>query len=195
MLAFTNTTHTKESAVTLAKWHKEQDSYARGTSGEQTLEDWRDCSVDRMAKGKYADYPELFGIDSGIARIADNFCGKISKNKYKNYTVELFESVKESIDTTIVFYKFTHWMLLDAKHGVITFSQHESIRLLGELLLRASKGQVIMTEQWRDSATAYAAATGAYIAANAGATSAAGAQNKRYDIMADKLNYFLAGGE
>ena len=36
MLAFTNTTHTKESAVALAKLHRTQDDYIHGTYGEAT---------------------------------------------------------------------------------------------------------------------------------------------------------------
>jgi hypothetical protein len=219
MLAFQNTTHTKESAVALAKLHRTQDDYIRGTYGEETKDGgWKGCSVGCMAKGKHKDYPELFGIDVRIAYLSDKFFENIKG--YKDWTVDLFKSVKDGSDTTIAYYKFMHWMIMDDEHGLVTISKHKAILSVGDLYLRASKGESVNSDEWRNAANAadaaayavYTAANAAanaayavYTAANAAANAAdaaayavytaanAAARKKHYEIMAKKLCWFLAG--
>jgi hypothetical protein len=73
MLAFTNTVHTKESAVALAEWHQAQDNYIKGTYGEVSLKNnsFKGCSVGCMAAGKHNEYPEL---------MADKLCYFLAGN-------------------------------------------------------------------------------------------------------------------
>jgi hypothetical protein len=167
MLAFQNTTHTKESAVALAKLHRTQDDYIRGTYGKKTKDGgWKGCSVGCMAKGNHKDYPELFGIDARIAYLSDEFFEKIEA--YKDWTVDLFESVKDGSDTTIAYYKFMRWMIMDEEYGLVKISKHQSIVDVGYLYLRASKGEVITAKEWRQAANAAnAAANAAYATAYA----------------------------
>ena len=209
MLAFTNTTHTKESAVALAKLHRTQDDYIRGTYGEATNDGgWKGCSVGCMAKGNHGDYPALFGIDTRVSYLSDRFFENIAG--YKDWTVELFESIKEGSDTTIAYYKFMHWMLTDPEHGVTRFNNHKSINKVADLFFMASKGEVVTRKQWSDAyaaasaasaadaasaASAASAAYAAYAAYAASAASAAYAASRKshYEIMSKKLCYFLAG--
>ena len=198
MLAFTNTTFTKESAVGLAKLHQEQDDFIRGAYGEETPTGWKGCSVGCMAKGKHGDYCTLFGIDPKIAYLSDKFFENITD--FKGWTVKLFESVKEGSDTTIAYYKFMHWLLLDKEHGVVKHNKHSSILQVGALFLAASLGESVTQQQWKESANAaanaanaaantanaaantaaYAAANAAYAAAYAANTAAYAAVNAAY---------------
>jgi hypothetical protein len=166
MLAFQNTTHTKESAVALAKLHREQDDYTRGTYGEKTKDGgWKGCSVGCMAKGKHEDYPELFGIDVRIAHISDVIFEHVED--YKNWTVDLFESVKDGSDTTIAYYKFMHWLLSDLNSKVIDLKTNEEVATVANLFLRASEGETTTKSDWINSkANAYAAAAATDAAAD-----------------------------
>jgi hypothetical protein len=163
MLAFQNTTHTKESAVALAKLHRTQDDYIRGSYGEKTENGgWKGCSVGCMAKGEHNNYPELFGIDAKIAYLSDELFENIED--YKNWTVDLFESVKDGSDTTIAYYKFMHCMIMDNEHGLVKISKDKSILDVGNLYLRASKCELVTKNEWRNAANAaaYAADATAY---------------------------------
>jgi hypothetical protein len=204
-LAFTNTTHTKESAVALATWHFEQDNYLRQTYGKSTPEGWKACSVGCMSKGEnHKDYPMLFGIDTRIAYLSDRFFENLED--YKTWTVRLFSSIKEGSDTTNAYHRFMHWMLMDSEHGVVRINDTKEIRTVGKLFERAAAGDVPTVTEWREAAyaannaayaAAYAANNAAYAAADAAnaAANAAYATNKEhYKIMADKLCYFLSGG-
>ena len=223
MLAFVDTIHTKPSAVALATWHQEQDSYLQGRYGEATSEGWKGCMVGCLAEGKnHSKFPELFGIDTGIAHLSDKFFENITD--YKSWPVKLISSVKEGIDTTNAWYRFMHWMLMDNQHGVVKVKDSPEIRAVGKLFERAIAGDMSTAQQWRDASNAaadaaYAAAAAAADAAAADAANAAAAaadaayavyaanaaanaanaanaatRKRHYEIMADKLCYFLGGG-
>ena len=70
-----------------------------------------------------------------------------------------------------------HWLILDEEHGVVKYNRSASVLEVGTLFLNASKGEMATQERWSAAANA----------ANAVCLS-------HYDIMADKLCYFLAGG-
>ena len=218
--AFINSKYTKAEAVALAKLHREQDSYIKGTYGQNTPNGWKGCSVGCMAKGKHSDYPELFGIDTRIAYLSDKFFENLPAPEYKDWTVKLFESVKEGVDTTKVWYRFNHWLLLDEEHGVIRFNKDPSISTIGNLLLKVAEGENVTIDQWLSvrknayiTAAAYAAAytttaaayaayaadtaydADAYAAYAADAYAAdAASRIRHYQVMAGKLCYFLSGG-
>lgn len=183
MLAFTNTKFTKSEAVALAKLHREQDAFIKGTYGELTSTGWRGCSVGCMAQGKHGDYPALFGIDARIASLSDGFFESLSN--YKDWTVTLFESVKEGYDTTIAYYKFMHWLLVDPEFGVSRFNSHKSITDVADLFLTAANGGEVSDKEWRDAAGAAGYAAAAY--------ADAAAYTQHYEVMAKKLCYFLEG--
>ena len=186
--AFINSKYTKAEAVALAKLHREQDSYIKGTYGQNTPNGWKGCSVGCMAKGKHSDYPELFGIDTRIAYLSDKFFENLPAPEYKDWTVKLFESVKEGVDTTKVWYRFNHWLLLDEEHGVIRFNKDPSISTIGNLLLKVAEGENVTIDQWlsarKNAYTAAAAAYAAYAAAYAAAYDAAAYAAAAYDAAA-----------
>ena len=221
MLAFTNTIHTKASAVALAIWHQQQDSYLRGSYGEATPKGWKGCMVGCLAEGKnHSKFPELFGIDTRIAHLSDKFFENL--DEYKDWPVKLISSVKEGVDTTNAWYRFMHWMLIVHQHGVVKAKDTPELRAVGKLFERAIAGDIPTAKQWEEAAYAaadaanaayaaayaagYAAANAAYAnAANAAYANAANAayaadaayaiaRKQHYKIMADKLCYFLGGG-
>jgi hypothetical protein len=213
-LAFVNSTYTKAEAVAIAEQHYLQDSYLKGTYGEETSTGWKGCSVGCMAKGKHDDYPELFGVDPRIAYLSDQIFEGLPSPDYKDWTVKLFESVKEGIDTSQVWYRFTYWMLADAEHRVCGHSQNPAVTAVAELFRKAAEGAEGSPTEWKTAAddtyaaAAYAAAYAAYAvhaavrsadAVDAAARAAAvsyysSARTKHYQLMSDKLCYFLSGG-
>jgi hypothetical protein len=222
-LAFVNSTYSKAEAVALAKQHYLQDSYLKGTYGKNTPKGWRGCSVGCMAQGKHNDYSELFGVDPRIAYLSDVIFEGLPSPDYKDWTVKLFESVQEGIDTKLAWYRFTYWMLADADHGAYKSSKHPNIIVVAELFRKAFAGAEVSQKEWGTAAAAagayaayagaaaayaayaanaaayaaYAANAAAYAAYAANAAAAAchsSARPKHYQLMADKLCYFLAGG-
>jgi hypothetical protein len=183
-LAFVNSTYSKAEAVALAKQHRLQDSYLKGTYGKDTPEGWKGCSVGCMAKGNHCDYPKLFGIDARIAYLSDQIFEGLPSPDYKDWTVKLFESVQEGIDTKLAWYRFTYWILADADHGACKSSKHPNIIVVAELFRKAFAGAEVSPIEWEAAAdAAYAAAAGAdaayaaaYSAYAAGAAGAAGAR-------------------
>jgi hypothetical protein len=165
-----------------------------------------------MAQGKHTEYPALFGIDARIAYLSDVIFERLPSPGYKDWTVKLFGSVQEGIDTSQVWYRFTYWMLADAEHRVCGHSQNPAVITVAELFRKASTGAEVSQEEWKtapdvyayadaayaDAAyaaaySAYAAYAGAY-AAGAAAAYTACVPAKHCQLMANKLCYFLAGG-
>ena len=173
ILAFTNSVHTKESAVSLAKWHREQDSYMRGTYRKYTDEKFKGCSVGCMAEGKHKNYPTLFGIDARIAHISDELFENLNSVSYKDYTVELFESIKEGIDTELVADKLMLWILSDDTYGAVNNNSSQSIVRVIRLCERKIAGDIVSREDW--AAAAAAASAAAYASADAADAAAAAA--------------------
>jgi hypothetical protein len=81
MKAFTNTTHTKESALKLAQQHYDADAFMAGTygEGEYGTPDFKGCLVGCMANGNHKDFEALFGIPEHLARLFDGMFEGVTK--------------------------------------------------------------------------------------------------------------------
>lgn len=166
MKAFINCKYTKEQAVALAWKHYKQDQFMQGTYGEGKYgtTEFKGCSVGCMANGVHNDYPNLFGIVPQIAYLSDAIFEGLDTVDTKEWTLQLFNSIKVGSNTKSIFHKFMHFILVDPKHGVIKFSECYEIKHVADLHLKAASGEEITDEAWA------AARTAAYVAAHAGYT-------------------------
>ncbi len=210
MKAFINCKYTKEQAVALARQHYKQDQFTQGTygEGEYGTTEFKGCSVGCMANGLHSNYPNLFGIVPQIAYLSDAIFEGLNTVDAKEWTLQLFNSIKVGSNTKSIFHKFMHFILVDPKHGANRFSECYEIKHVGDLHLKAANGEEITNEAWTAARTALTlsshtlsvrAATNTHpAAARTAAEHAADATysthhtttaacEKHYQIMRDKL--------
>ena len=209
MKAFINCKHNKESALILAQQHYAHDQFTQGTygeGGEYGTTEFKGCSVGCMANGLHGNYPELFGIIPQIAYLSDEIFEGLNAEEAKEWTIQLFSSIKEGSDTQVIFHHFMHWLLVDEGCGVIRFNDSNVIRDVAKLHLRATTETVDQKEwdaAWTAAWTAaraaaraaawYAARDAVWDAARDAARDAAwdaawdAAREKHHQLMRDKL--------
>ena len=173
MKAFINCKHNKESALILAQQHYAHDQFTQGTYGEGDeygTTEFKGCSVGCMANGLHGNYPELFGIIPQIAYLSDEIFEGLNAEEAKEWTIQLFSSIKEGSDTQVIFHHFMHWLLVDEGCGVIRFNDSNVIRDVAKLHLRATT-ETVDQKEWD---AAWGAARGA-------------ARGNHYQLMRDKL--------
>ena len=104
MKAFTNTTHTKASALELAQQHYDADAFMAGTygSGEYGTAEFKGCLVGCMAQGKHKDFERLFGIPEHLAHLFDSMFEGVTPERRKGLTLEIFNAIPEGADLTDV---------------------------------------------------------------------------------------------
>lgn len=190
MKAFINCKHNKESALILAQQHYAHDQFTQGTygeGGEYGTTEFKGCSVGCMANGLHGNYPELFGIIPQIAYLSDEIFEGLNAEEAKEWTIQLFSSIKEGSDTQVIFHHFMHWLLVDEGCGVIRFNDSNVIRDVAKLHLRATT-ETVDQKEW-DAAAAAAVAAAAKAAAWDAARDAArdAAWEKHHQLMRDKL--------
>ena len=177
MKAFINCKHTKESALILAQQHYEHDQFVQGTygeAGEYGTTEFKGCSVGCMANGLHGNYPDLFGIIPQIAYLSDDIFEGLNVAESKEWTLQLFNSIKEGSNTQVVFHRFMHWLLVDEGCGVIRFNDCDAIRDVANLHLKATT-ETVTQEEW--DAARDAARDAAWDAA----------REKHHQLMRDKL--------
>lgn len=194
MRTFTNTEFTKQQAVDLAKAHQEADAFTQKTYGQynESTGMWNGCSVGCMAKGNnHSGYESKFGIDKRIAYLSDRIFENLKQGEHKNFTLDLFESIPENIDSTKVYYQFMHWLLVDSEFGVIQFSKNKSVvENVANLYQRAIVGDYPTRDDWSKARKkAYAETYAAYAAK---AYAAAGYAAADYADAADAAGYAAA---
>ena len=217
MGAFLDCTYTKEQALALAQRHYDHDQFAKGTYGvgEYGTTEFKGCSVGCMANGEHEDYLDLFGVIPQIAHLSDSIFEGLNVAESKEWTLQLFNAIKTGSNTKIIYYHFIHWLLVDENFGMIRFNDHQCIRNIANLHLKAVT-ETVTQEEWTAAAVdarsacdadARSGATAAYAAlaaARAAARAATGdddasaaavgwydadadAREKHYQLMRDKL--------
>ena len=215
MLAYTNTIHTKESAVALAQKHQDMDNFIQGS---YLLDNGKGCSVGCMV-GKYREEhglnwhestEPLFGIPRMLSRIQDRIFEGLPLEDAKKWTVRFISAVPEGKDLSNVIPKLMYWLMTDPE-GIRKHARPDGlngIELVASLYKRKLDGDTIADQEWLDArkvcraayaaadadSAAYAAAYAAYAAADAdsaayaAAYAAYAAARKQFYIrIADKL--------
>lgn len=100
MKAFTNTTHTKESALRLAQLHYDADAFLAGTygKGEYGTAEFKGCLVGCMANGNHKDFEELFGIPEHLAMLFERTFEGVTPERRKGLTLEILNAIPEGAD-------------------------------------------------------------------------------------------------
>jgi hypothetical protein len=177
-ITYTNSKYTREEAIAEAQKHQDADDFIRGTYGNKKPDgSWSGCSVGCMGKeGRHHAYIEFFNIDQRIAFLSDKFFENLPEDQYKTMTLDLFQSIPEKVDSTLVYYRFMHWLLVDPNEGVILHAVNKSIvQNVADLYQRAIDGDFPSSKEWRYATAAADAAT--YAASAAAAYAAAAAAN------------------
>jgi hypothetical protein len=195
MLSYTNTIHTKQSAVALAEKHFEMDNFIQGTYWDN--DEQKGCSVGCMVKEyvqsngnvEWHEATEaLFGVPRQLSYLQDRIFEMLPIEDAKKWTVRFMSAIPEGKDLSMVTTKLLLWIFTD-EDGLLKFAKKRPDVLsvfnkVASLYQRKVDGETITKDEWleaRDSARkvrAYAAAAAyadaaAYAAADAAAYAAA----------------------
>jgi len=154
MLAFTNTKQTKAQAVAMMQEHRRLDHIIKGTYGRGEGATFQGCLVGCATRGDHAAFEPEFGIPWRVAWLADDIFEGLPGGDSKDFPVALFEAVPEGADLSRVFDGWCAWMLADPVDGLVAISSEPSVAAMGELFLRASRGDEPSVEEWQQPARA-----------------------------------------
>ena len=125
------------------KKYEKADAIMRGTYGEKDSDGkWRGCaigcslrSLNRMA-GKRSDvgtamhnrYPKELGIPVQLAYLEDKLFEGMPADDAKAWPMRFSSAIRTGADLSLVWPHFAHWLLVDAKDGVIRFARTDAQR-------------------------------------------------------------------
>ena len=142
----------------------------------------RGCAVGcSIHSGNHADYENLLGIPEELARLEDGIFYGLPVDDARQWPLQFMESIAPGADLSMVWPKFTHWLLTDPQYGAICFADEmgkAAIHAVADLLSRWIAGEKPSRSEWDSaydaaSSAAYAALYSTYRQSAAYASSAA----------------------
>lgn len=110
MLAFTNTTHTKDQVLTQIRAHAEADEIVKG----QYWENGKGCAVGcTLHSGNHVEYEFRFGIPQMLAHLEDCIFEGLPNGTAKQWPERFMLAVRPGTDLSRVSWRFLHWVLTD----------------------------------------------------------------------------------
>ena len=167
MLAFTNTTHTKDQVLAQIRAHALADEIVKG----QYWEGGKGCAVGcTIHSDNHAEYETRFGIPQMLARLEDCIFEGLPNGTAKVWPERFMNSVRPGVDLSLVGWKFLHWLLTDEtiNPGITHSSVKSAVKRCADLLLPLTKGEKADSSAAMDAAMdAASAAKGAESVENA----------------------------
>ena len=201
MKAFHNDIKIKKQYLTRVVAHEKADEIIKG----KYWENGKGCAVGCTIHGSYhGAYETELGIPRILARLEDGIFENLPNDLAKTWPRRFLEVIKPGADLSMVWPKFSVWMLTDEKYGVLQFAktegQREVIQSVSDLYLLKSQGVDIDRQDWVDArsaayaaaAAAYAAYAAAYAADAAAAYAAAAAAYAAADAAAKRTEWRIA---
>jgi len=174
--------------------HEKNDAIMRGTYGSLDGKgNWRGCAVgcslrslNRLAdkpRGKTSEhsrYPKELGIPVELAHLEDRLFEGMPADLASGWPMRFSSAIRTSADLSLVWDRFSVWLLVDEKDGVIRFANNhrtrDAIRGVAALFERRIAGETVTRAEWSEarssSSSSASAAAAAAAAADADAASA-----------------------
>ena len=140
MLAFTNTTHTKDEVLAQIRAHALADEIVKG----QYWEGGRGCAVGcTLHSDNHAEYEPRFGIPQMLARLEDCIFEGLPNKTAKVWPERFMLAIRPGVDLSLVGWKFLHWLLTDetVNPGITYPSVKSVVKRCADLLLPLTKGE------------------------------------------------------
>ena len=177
MLAYHSDENLKKSVLSQMAAHRKADTLI------QRYGYWKDgkgCAVGCLIhSNNHAEYETRFGIPIYLARLEDGIFERLPVKEAKEWPERFLNAITVGVDLSMVFYKFMHWILVDAQDGVLQYANTErtkkSIIKIASLYKQYIDGEISLADFRAAAAAAYAAAAAAADAAAAYAAAAAAA--------------------
>lgn len=187
MLAFTNTTVSKEALISQLEAHYRADEIVQG----KYWEEGKGCAVGcSIHSDNHAEYEPRFGIPEALARLEDTIFEGLPNAEAKEWPLQFTRAIRPGADLSKVSWQFNAWVLANPEKGCIRFAGDpkwgvaEAVQRVADLCGRMVTGDKPTRDEWYAAARAARAAAYAAYAANAAADAARAAA---YRDMRDKL--------
>ena len=186
LIAFHGDPKIKQKYVDRVRAHSEADEIIKG----RYWENGKGCAVGcTLHSGDHSSYEDELGLPRIIARLEDRIFEGMSNEKAKEFPLKFLEAVPVGADTSMVFHKFMHWLLVDKDNGVIKFTENEkakqAIQSVADTFKRTINGEIVSHGEWLEVRNA---ANAAASAANAAASAAVDAANAAYAVASAIAN-------
>lgn len=198
MRAFHNDPELKEQILTNLREHLRLDHYKQGLSWNSETQKGCGvgCTLVDFGGDPYChkDYERLFGIPVVLARIKDNLFESLSCEDSKLWPINFISSINVGADLSLVWPKFSVWLLIDNEHGVIQYADtpwREVIQAVASLQNDIIGGGLVSQDYWEAAARdciyagpldRFEVDTAAYIADGYGSKYATGACNASFEV-------------
>ncbi len=140
MLAFTNTTHTKEQVLAQIRAHAAADEIIKGSywgSG-------KGCAVGcTLHSDQHSEYEPRFGIPQMLARLEDTIFEGLPNGTAKAWPERFMQAVRPGADLALVGWKFLHWLLTDesVNPGIDHPLVRDAVKQCAAVLIPLTKGE------------------------------------------------------
>lgn len=185
MLAFHNDPKIKAKYLRRVRQHAKLDQIVKG----RYWQDGKGCAVGcTIHSAEHASYEIELGVPRALAYLEDRIFESLPNKHAMKWPVRFLSAVKPGVNLERVADKFTLWLLIDEKDGVLRFASAAGraiIETVAELYRRKIAGEQVSAQEWNKAAAAAAAAR--WAAAPEAATAAAA-----WVRMADKLLELIA---
>src|SRR5258708_19837426 len=147
--AFHNDPDIKKKYIDRLELHYAQDEIIKGIYWEKV----KGCAVGcTIHDSNHKNYEEELGISRILAILEDNIFEELPNDIAKEFPLRFLKCIELLPDTSLVFYKFINWLLIDKNYGVIKFAKSEnsinSIKNISNLFQRKINGENIEYKAW-----------------------------------------------
>jgi hypothetical protein len=139
MLAFINTTVTKDEIMRQLRAHAAADDIIKG----QYWQDGKGCAVGcTIHSGEHIEYESRFGIPQALARLEDCIFEGLQLAEARAWPLRFMSAVEPGADLSRVSWKFLHWLLTDIRvnPGIHHPLVSDAIKQCADVLLPLMKG-------------------------------------------------------
>ena len=165
MIAFHGNSNIKEKYVSRVKAHGIADEIIHGAYWERG----KGCAVGCTIHGsEHHQYEVQLGIPRILALLEDRIFEGMANGNSKEFPLQFLSAIEPGADLSMVWYHFSHWLLVDPTDGVIKYAKKKStkdaIQAVANLYARAARGEKVAQQEWVDARIAASATYAAYAA-------------------------------
>lgn len=153
MLAFQDTTVSKEAVMAQLRRHAAADVIVKG----RYWSNGKGCAVGcTIHSGNHAEYETRFGIPQMLARLEDTIFEGLSNAEAKEWPLQFMTTVQPGADLSCVGWQFLHWLLTDEKisPGINHSLVRDVVKRCADVFAPLTKGELVDTSVAREVAVA-----------------------------------------
>ena len=155
MIAFHGDPATKEKYIARVREHRKADRLFQGA----TWKDGKGCAVGcTLETYEHSRYPIELGVPEELAHLQDSIFEGLTPGDEQEFPEQFLEAIPVGADLSLVWNRFAVWLLVDAKHGVLTRVDDEvsrsAIQGVASLYLEVIEGRQVSHDAWEAAKSA-----------------------------------------